>query len=165
MARLADGGIEREIERLVAEQFMPRRAADVLNRRHLEAFCHSDVCRVAKDARRMWRELHFDRFVPYATLTQNEQLAKRLEDYTLYVQGSIDLVIEDAQGALWLFDYKTDRLLSDDERVIRTQLLEHHGDQLRIYREAVRDLFGRAPDHVCIYSLPLGRSVDLTEDL
>jgi ATP-dependent helicase/nuclease subunit A len=165
MSRLSEVGMENEIERLVKAKFMPRRAADILNRRHLEAFCHSDVCRLAKEARRVWRELHFDRFVPYATLTQNEELSHRLEDYTLYVQGSIDLIIEDAQGELWLFDYKTDRLMSDDDRVVRAQLLEHHGDQLRIYTEAARELFGRRPDHVCIYSLPLGRSVELTEDL
>ena len=164
-ARLARTGVEDEIERLVRAQFMPRRAADILNRRHLEAFCQSDVCRLAANANRVWRELHFDRFVPYASLTQNEELARRLDDYTLYVQGSIDLIVEDAEGKLWLFDYKTDRLLSDNERVIKTHLLEHHADQLRIYREAVRDLFGRMPDHVCIYSLPLGRSVELTEEL
>jgi ATP-dependent helicase/nuclease subunit A len=165
MSRLCEVGIESEITRLLEQQFMPRRAVDILNRRHLEAFCRSDVCQLAGSARRIWRELHFDRFVPYATLTQNEELARRLEDYTLYVQGSIDLVIEDAQGELWLFDYKTDRLVSEDERIIRTQLLEHHGDQLRIYREAARELFGRALDHVCIYSLPLGRSIELTEEL
>lgn len=162
-SRLADTGLEHEIERLVREQFMSRRAADILNHRHLEAFCGSDLCRLARKARHVWRELHFDRFVPYATLTQNQELARRLEDYTLYVQGSIDLIMEDAQGELWLFDYKTDRLLTDSERVIKAQFLEHHGEQLRIYREAARELFGRAPDHVCIYSLPLGRSIELTE--
>jgi ATP-dependent helicase/nuclease subunit A len=81
------------------------------------------------------------------------------------VQGSIDLIIEDTQGKLWLFDYKTDRLLSDDADAIRDQMLSHHADQLRIYVEAVNDLFGRRPDHVCIYSLPLGRSIELTEQL
>ena len=162
-SRLDD--IESEIARLVTDKFLPRRAADILNRNQLRALRDSDLARLAKNARAMWREQHFDRFVPYTTLTRNPALAKQLEGHALYVQGSIDLIVEDQAGELWLFDYKTDRLLCDDERVVRAQLLEHHGDQLRIYAEAVREMFGRAPDHVCIYSLPLARSVELTDQL
>ena len=113
----------------------------------------------------MYREQHFDRFIPYARLTRNEALAARLEDYTLYVQGSIDLLVEDKAGQLWLFDYTTDRLGSRDEGEIRAKLLRDHADQLAIYADATEDLLGRRPDHVCIYSLPLGRLIELTGDL
>lgn len=163
--RLQDGGMEEEIARLVEYKFLPRRAADILNRKQLKALCESDLVSLAAHAKSIWREQHFDRFIPYALLTRNVSLAEQLEDYTLYVQGSIDLIIEDAQGELWLFDYKTDRLFSDDTDAIRDQMLSRHADQLRIYVEAVNDLFGRRPDHVCIYSLPLGRSIKLTEQL
>ncbi len=163
--RLQDGDAESEIARLVEYKFLPRRAADILNRKQLKALCESDLVSLAAHAKSIWREQHFDRFIPYALLTRNASLAEQLEDYTLYVQGSIDLIIEDAQGELWLFDYKTDRLFSDDTDAIRDQMLSRHADQLRIYVEAVNDLFGRRPDHVCIYSLPLGRSIELTEQL
>lgn len=163
--RLQNGSMEEEIARLVEQKFLPRRAADILNRKHLQALCDSDLIPLAATATHIWREQHFDRFIPYANLTRNASLAEQLEGYTLYVQGSIDLIIEDTQGKLWLFDYKTDRLLSDDADAIRDQMLTHHADQLRIYVEAVNDLFGRRPDHVCIYSLPLGRSIELTEQL
>jgi hypothetical protein len=163
--RLQNGSMEEEIARLVEQKFLPRRAADILNRKHLQALCDSDLIPLAATAKHIWREQHFDRFIPYANLTRNVSLAEQLEGYTLYVQGSIDLIIEDTQGKLWLFDYKTDRLLSDDADAIRDQMLSHHADQLRIYVEAINDLFGRRPDHVCIYSLPLGRSIELTEQL
>lgn len=163
--RLQNGDIEEEIARLVEQRFLPRRAADILNRKQLQALCDSDLLPLAARAKRIWREQHFDRFVPYAKLTRNPALAAQLEDYTLYVQGSIDLIVEDETGALWLFDYKTDRLLSDDPQAIHAQMLSHHADQLRIYVEAASELFGRAPDHVCIYSLPLGHSIELTQDI
>ena len=163
--RLQSSSMEDEIVRLVEQKFLPRRAADILNRKHLQALCDSDLIPLAATAKHIWREQHFDRFIPYANLTRNASLAEQLDGYTLYVQGSIDLIIEDTQGKLWLFDYKTDRLLSDDADAIRDQMLTHHADQLRIYVEAINDLFGRRPDHVCIYSLPLGRSIELTEQL
>ncbi len=162
---LQEGNLEREITRLVEQKFIPRRAANILNRKQLQALCQSDLVSLAAKAKRIWREQHFDRFIPYADLTKNAVLAQQLQGYTLYVQGSIDLIVEDEQNQLWLFDYKTDRLVSNDPNAIRDRMLEHHADQLRIYVEAMKDLFGRRPDHVCIYSLPLGRSIDLTDKL
>ena len=161
--RLARIGVEGEITRLVEDGFLTKRAADALRRDQLDAFRASDLFTLlTKPDVRVWRELHFDRFIPYRTLTRDAALAERLEDYTLYVQGSIDLLVEESDGTLWLFDYKTDRIRDGGEEGVREQLLGDHADQLRIYAEAVGGLFGRRPDHISIYSLPLGQSVELT---
>lgn len=165
-ARLAESGVACEAERLIAAGFLPRRAADLLHRDQLERFCKSELfCLATQPGTRVWRELHFDRFIPYARLTHNASLAKHLEDYALYVQGSIDLLLEAPDGTLWLCDYKTDRIRATDETGIKDQLLADHADQLRIYADAVEGLFGRRPDHILIYSLPLGKTVELTEHL
>ncbi len=161
----SDVALKREIDRLLRERYLPARAAELLYLPHLHAFCQSELFSLARHARRLWREQHFDRFVPYAALTKHAELADRLKDYTLYVQGSIDLLLEDAQGELWLFDYKTDRLPQGGEDEVRALLLDRHADQLCIYAEAAAGLLGRRVDHICIYSLPLGRAVDLTADL
>ncbi|MBO5898029.1 MAG: PD-(D/E)XK nuclease family protein, partial [Clostridia bacterium] len=164
--RLARIGVESEIARLVEDGFLTKRAAGVLRREQLDAFLASDLFTLlSKPETRIWRELHFDRFIPYRTLTRNAALAERLEDYTLYVQGSIDLIVEESDGTLWLFDYKTDHIRDSGEAEVKEQLLGDHADQLRIYAKAVEGLFGRRPDHVSIYSLPLGQSVELTSRL
>ena len=166
-ARLARDGVDAELALLTAENGpLPRRVLDLVHRDQLEAFCRSDLfSHLTKTNARYWRELHFDRFIPYAHLTRNPTLVQALEDYKLYVQGSLDLLIKDEDGKLWLCDYKTDRIHADTEEGIRDQLLAAHADQLRIYTEAVRGLFGQRPDHIIIYSLPLGRHVELTNDL
>ncbi len=165
-SRLAQNGVTREAECLISDGFLSRRTAELMHRDQLERFCSSELFRLATGkGARVWRELRFDRFIPYARLTHNEALAKQLEEYTLYVQGSIDLLLEAADGTLWLCDYKTDRIRAADESAIREQLLADHADQLRIYAEAVEGLFGRRPDHILIYSLPLGKTVELTEHL
>jgi ATP-dependent exoDNAse (exonuclease V) beta subunit len=77
----------------------------------------------------------------------------------------------EADGTLTLCDYKTDRLRTEDftaslpaqarESALRERLLADHGDQLRIYADAVADMLGRRPDRTVIYSLPLGKEVEL----
>ncbi len=163
--RLSEQSISDEIARLTDSRILPNRAAEILHRDQLEALCRSELLPLCQSARRMWREQHFDRFIPYAALTRNEHLASQLEDYTLYVQGSIDLILEDKDGKLWLFDYKTDRLREQTSLSLHDQMLADHADQLRIYADAVYELFGRRPDHVCIYSLSQGCIVDLTDAL
>ena len=98
------------------------------------------------------------------TLTQNEVLAEQLGEETLFVQGSIDLLLTMPDGRLILVDYKTDRI-NDEERanpsLLAKRLGESHRHQLACYAKAIRDLLGRAPDEMRIYSLPLGASVIL----
>ena len=95
-------------------------------------------------------------------LTQNAELAARLGEESLFVQGSIDLLLTMPDGRLILVDYKTDRI-SDEERatpaLLAKRLGNAHGHQLAAYAEAVRDLLGKAPDEMRIYSLPLGASL------
>ena len=164
--RLAEHGVAREIERLTESGFLSARAGELLHREQLDRFCQSELFRLlTQQGVSVWRELHFDRFIPYARLTQSQALAEQLRDYALYVQGSLDLLIRQSDGTLWLCDYKTDRIRSADESEIRAQLLADHADQLEIYADAVKGLFGRRPDHILIYSLPLGKAVELTEHL
>ncbi len=162
--RLMSTSPEEEAERLVADGFMSRRAADILHFGQLKAFCQSDLMKLIKSAANIQRELKFGVLTPMRTLTQNKELAKKLGKETLFVQGSIDLLLTMPDGRLILVDYKTDRI-SDEERanpaLLAKRLGERHGHQLACYAEAVRDLLGRAPDEMRIYSLPLGASLQI----
>ena len=84
-----------------------------------------------------------------------------MDDRGTILQGVIDCAfLED--GAWVLVDYKTDRI-TDEERanpaLLVKRLGEAHGHQLAAYTKALRDLLGRAPDEMRIYSLPLGMSL------
>ena len=174
-AHLAAAGVEAEIERLVKMQYLTAHTAHILNRRHLQAFVKSDLFPLILSAKTVYRELQFNRFLPYHTLTRREDLADALGDASLYVQGSLDLLLEQEDGTLTLCDYKTDRLRTeswgeslppeDRDAAIAAQLLLDHGEQLHIYAEAVCGMFGKYPDRILIYSLPLGKAVDMNECL
>jgi ATP-dependent helicase/nuclease subunit A len=159
---LAQTSTEEEAEHLVADGFMSRRAADILHHKQLKAFCESDLMALIKLADKVERELKFGVLTPMRELTQNKELAAQLGEETLFVQGSIDLLLTLPDGRLILVDYKTDRI-SEAERanpaLLAARLKDRHGHQLTCYANAIRDLLGRAPDEMRIYSLPLGMSL------
>ena len=160
--RLMASSPEEEAERLVADGFMSRRAADILHFRQLRAFCKSDLMALIQSAAKVQRELKFGILTPMSSLTQNEELAQKLGEETLFVQGSIDLLLTMPDGRIILVDYKTDRI-TDEERanpaLLAARQRERHGHQLSCYAEAIRDLLGREPNEMRIYSLPLGASL------
>ena len=68
-------------------------------------------------------------------------------------------------GKLILIDYKTDRISKEEElnrEALIRRMAEHHGSQLNCYAKAVEHLFGKAPDEIYVYSLPLGELIPFT---
>ncbi len=161
---LAHDGVEPEIARLVAEKFLLPDTAAIIHKKQIEAFRESRLMQKLLSAKQVYREQKFSLFLPFSTLTEDKIRAQALEGQKLFVQGSIDLLIEEHDGTLALIDYKTDRItqeeLSDPSR-LRVRMLRDHGTQLACYARAVKELFGRAPDKSLIYSLPLGDTVEI----
>ncbi len=157
-------GIDAEAARLVRMEFLSPETVALLHRRHLEAFLASSLLCDILAARRVRREQTFGLPVPMRELTRNPALAASLGESTIYIQGSIDLLLEMPDGRLLLYDYKTDRILPEEQNDLprlSARMKEAHGMQLACYARAVKTLFGRAPDAVSIYSLPLGRSIEV----
>ena len=161
--RLARNGIEYECEFLLANRFLSEATVKLLNKAQLQAFLDSNLMSMLLSAKRVWREQKFNLFVPFSELT-DDTTDPRLADHTLFVQGSIDLLIETDNGRLILVDYKTDRVREDewqDDESFRMRMKAAHGNQLAYYQRAVCELFGKAPDQTYLYSLPLGKALEM----
>ncbi len=157
-------GLDEEIARLGAEGFLNERTVRILDRATLRAFFESRFFARMRGAVKTERELKFHRFVRLAELTADPAFAEALGDRTLYVQGSIDLLCEFEDGHLELCDYKTDRITDAERRdpsLLSIRMAERHGEQLRQYAAAVAEMYGRRPEHMYIYSLPLGDAVEI----
>ena len=117
-----------------------------------------------RKAKEIKREQQFSLLVPLSNLTESKDLAAKLQGHTLFVQGSIDLLLFFEDGTIELYDYKTDRI-DDEERenpeLLQNHLFQRHQNQLRYYAQAVEQLFGKRPDHSFIFSLSLGTSIEL----
>ncbi|MBR4032282.1 MAG: UvrD-helicase domain-containing protein [Clostridia bacterium] len=160
----AENGIDAEIDRLREKRFISNRVADIINRKHLSGFFESELFGFIKNAKKIHREFHFRMFRPAADFTEDERTKKLVSDKKIFVQGSIDLIIESANGELILCDYKTDRISPEqktDPALLVASMREKHGYQLGEYRHAVEQIFGKSPSKVFIYSVPIGKTVEL----
>ena len=157
-------GVESEIGRLAELGFINRRTAEVLDRQMLATFFGSQFFARVMTAEHVERELRFARFVPLAGLTDHPEFAEALEDRTLFVQGSIDLLCTFSDGHMELCDYKTDHITEAERRdpsLLQARMTLAHRDQLIQYAAAVEEMYGVRPTKAYIFSLPLGEAVEI----
>ena len=159
-----DTRVKEELARLCQLGFIDSESAGLLDITQLSAFFKSKFFKHVVCAHEYRRELRFNRFIPLSSLTKNPAIAAVVGDRTLYVQGSIDLVIHTADEKIILCDYKSDKV-SDEERtshaLIAANMKRKHGAQLCQYSKAIFDLYGKYPEKIYIYSLPLGEAVEI----
>lgn len=159
---LVRAGTKKEIERLIVRQFITEDIAALINLEHIRLFVESDLFARLQQAKKLYREFRFNLKLPAPLFTEDPALKALLTGEDLLVQGVIDCLFEEADGTLSLVDYKTDFLTPYEiahPEAAEKKLVERHRQQLFYYAEAVRRMMGRAPDRICIYSLPSGREI------
>ena len=160
-------GTDAEIERLSRADILHERTVSLLNRRQLELFRTGALMDDILQAKEVLREQKFGLNLPLTALTRHPERFAETARETVFVQGSIDLILVMPDGSLRLYDYKTDRLSdaeSADPSVLSHDLSLRHGNQLACYALAARGLFGKEPDFLGIYSFPLGAVIPVTVD-
>ena len=164
--KLTDNGARVELERLCDGGFISEENRARVRLREIELFARSELLREIKAAKRIWRELRFNSRLPAEIFTGDDGKKNTLDGMQILVQGVIDCLFEDAEGELHLVDYKTDRLTPDemaDERLAAEKLSKKHSLQLGYYALAVEKIFGKAPKTVRVYSMPLGKCIDIKQ--
>ena len=166
LERLAVTGAEAEVERLRAEGFISPADAERVRVSEIESFRHSELFRDMRSAKAVHRELRFNLNMPAELFTEDEERIEALRGESLLVQGVIDCILEYPDGSLGVFDYKTDRLTReelDSRPLAEKRLRDSHRTQLTFYAEAVKQIFGKYPERVEVYSLHLADTVSMLE--
>ncbi len=157
-------GLDFELSRLRAQGFLSDKDMKRIRREELDLFTKSDLLSLMSGGVRLYREMRFNVRLPATMFTESEEGRAIYEGEEILVQGVIDCIIEDEDGALHLVDYKTDRLTRAqmaDPDLAKERMNELHGEQLNYYSEAILRMFGRRPVTVQVYSTVLGRLVDI----
>ena len=161
---LREKGASAELQRLVDEAFISKEDGERVRISEIEKFRKSALFDEILSAKRVYRELRFNLRLKASMFTEDESKRLALGDRDILVQGVIDCIVERPDGSLALYDYKTDRLTREelsDRSLAEAKLRNKHKMQLGIYSMAVERMFGKAPDTVAIYSLPLGDTVSV----
>ena len=155
--------IDCEIQRLINERFMTKESADMISRPLLKKFFESELFTDITKASEILREFEFGIYRSASEFTENPELAKILSDTKIYVQGAIDLILIFPDGTIHICDYKTDRITDFEKNnvsLFHQRLRKTHKNQLLQYKEAITQIFGKEPEKMYIYSLPLGETVE-----
>ena len=163
-AHLSENGAEAELERLISERFISEENKHRVRLDEIKLFEKSELFSKMKSAKKLYREFRFNCMLPARLFTESEEQKKLYYDEQILLQGVIDCIYEDECGNLHLVDYKTDRLTKSelsDVSLAKATLERKHALQLSYYSLAVEKIFGRAPASVGIYSLPLGKTLEI----
>ena len=144
-ALCADSGAE--LERLAGEGRLSEAEKQAVDRKGLEAFARSALCRLCAGADKLYREYSFLCEMPARLLLDTPS------EEPVVVQGVIDCLAVTDSGAV-LIDYKTDRT---DEAELRRR----YEGQLRLYRYAVEKELGLTVSRTVIWSFYLKKEVEL----
>ena len=164
LKRLCDNGARKELDRLLSEEFISKRDGERVRLDEIELFIKSDLIKEMMASENIWREFRFNLYLPAEEFTTEADRKAAYKNQSVLVQGVIDCIYTDGDGRLHLVDYKTDRLTPlelEDPSLAARKLGEAHRLQLSYYSMATERIFGRKPDTVQVYSLPLGDTVDI----
>lgn len=157
-------GAAAELERLKTLEFLSSEDAGRVRLEEIDNFIASPLFREMTEAKKLYRELRFNLKFPAEKFTLDEELKEKVSGMDILVQGVIDCIIEKENGELHIIDYKTDRLKKEELADIslgEKRLRDTHSLQLSYYAQAVRTMFGKEASKIGIYSLHLGKEVEI----
>lgn len=161
---IEENGVDAEIERLRIHRFITERTASIIDRKQLSGFFKSALYSYISSAKNIRREFKFGMFRSAADFTADKKLGDLIADKKIFIQGSIDLIIENENGEILVCDYKTDRISSEersDPLLLMKNMKEKHGEQLSQYSYAIERIFNKKPSKTFIYSVPLGEMIEI----
>ena len=146
----AASDLETEIARLCEKQYLTQAQCDALNRRAIGRFFSSKLYERMCHAQFLKREYSFIYEVSPELVAKEAHKIKE----PIMLQGIADCVFKEEDGIV-IVDYKTDYVTEESE------LRERYAMQLSIYKEAIAAQFSLPVKECLLYSLHLGRAIDV----
>ena len=138
------------INELVSKEIITQKEAESINPYKILQFTKSNIWKELKEAREVFREKPFYINIPAKSIYEKAQ-------DEILVQGIIDLYYIDKHDNLVLLDYKTDYIENGNEQ----ELINKYKNQLDLYKEALENALKRKVDKVYIYSVYLGKEIEI----
>ncbi len=143
--------ISRKINKLVENNIITKKEAEAINKDKLLTYTKSNLFMSLKNA----KEIHKEE--PFYMNIKGSKIYKGDIEENILVQGVIDLYYIDEQDNIILVDYKTDYVKNNEQ-----ELIDKYEKQLSIYKEALEEALGKKVYKTYIYSVYLGKSIELT---
>lgn len=137
---------------MVENQLITPEVAEKVDLNKILEFYESDLGKLLLESNaKVHREEPFSMIMPVGSLFKD---IKNDTQEPVLVHGIIDGYLKQEDGII-LFDYKTDNFTSEEK------LLENYRGQLNLYAMALEDILNKKVIKKIIYSLDLGRSIEV----
>ena len=144
--------IEEEISRLVLGQYITPQQGAAVNPADILGFFQSDLGQRLRASPRVEREFKFSLLVPAVDYYEEAQPGEEV-----LLQGVVDCWFTEADGAVTVVDFKTDRVTEDTVE----RRAEDYRPQLEAYTRALSQAAGAAVKRRCLWFFSVGRAVEL----
>ena len=144
--------IEDEISRLVLGQYITPQQGAAVDPADILGFFRSDLGQRLQKSSRVEREFKFSLLVPAADYYQEAPPGEEV-----LLQGVVDCWFTEADGAVTVVDFKTDRV---DEHTVERRA-EDYRPQLDAYTRALSQAAGVTVKRRCLWFFSVGRAVEL----
>lgn len=144
--------VKSEMERLLEWQYITPSEASVCDISAIEAFFGSNVYKRISASSDVRREMRFMTEVKASAI--DPDLIGEAGDTPVIIQGAVDLCFDEGDGIV-VVDFKTDRVQND------MQFINAYKEQLEIYSDACRRIFGKEVKEKIIYSFALKKEITL----
>lgn len=141
--------VKTEIEKLKTCNIIKKEDEKRINLNNVLSFFSSDIGNRLKQAKSVYKELPFSRFI------NAERVYEEAKNEKIITQGIIDLLFIDENDKLILVDYKTDSASS-----VKT-IKERYSVQISLYIEAAEEILKRSVDESYIYLLSTGKIISV----
>ena len=141
-------GIKNEIERLVAEQYISREQADMVDVNKIFDFTTSEIGKRLSNCKQLLREFKF------SLLVDAKDYIPDLDNEAVLLQGVVDCAIIDDE-AITIIDFKTDNVTSE------TMMSSAEGYKMQVstYAKAMERIFQLPVKEKLLYYFRLGKFV------
>lgn len=141
-----------EKDRLVKLGHLTQAQADSISEWKVRRFLESPLLDEMLSAQMLEREYQYMAEIPAGLA--DPTLPEEYRDEKVILQGAIDCIYE-LDGELVIVDYKTDRGRTADELAL------HYTPQLRLYKYAAEQIFGKEVSRCVLYSFGLSEEIEV----
>ena len=143
--------IKELINNLQLKEIINQKEAESINVNKILQFVESKIWEQLQQAKEVYQEKPF-----YINVSAKDIYNQEISENIL-VQGIIDLYYIDKNDNLILLDYKTDYVEAGKER----ELVNKYKEQLDLYKQALEQALNRKVEKVFIYSVYLGKEIEI----
>lgn len=140
---------ESEKQRILNQGFMSPEQCNALSDDDINKFTQSELFRRMLNSEKLYREYRFTVNISAKDIDENSDCTD-----SVILQGAIDCIFIE-NGSLVIVDYKTDRVKDVSE------LADRYAKQLKLYKNAAKQVFELPVGECIIYSLHLGEQTTI----